>query len=732
MRNKKFLTCVLVLLCITVLVVVLSGCTKKNENMLNNDNGIFKYSSLTELKNDWILKTADSITEDSDVFTMNADEEDDSYSLTINTADSGWAYVGQEVKLTQGQYYKITYSVDISKISAFTSGNNYDGVFVSFLEDENFNYNNDASAGVADESLMQLETGSGEYVVGFKAKSGGNATIVLNVGTKDYPASINVTLKKFTLERVDKSAITATNDAGSYVSDYYGLQSDFNIFYIVMGAIIMIVLCYFAYFAYQRHLHLNTPEHGYTGFFAKLSESKYLGIIMVTAIALILRLISDIVSTAVSSGYLYSIMGYNLESLTTQAMFISKFGPKDLGLYLSEFATDNGLTYGSVSSSPLQVYFLGLCGLLGRIFESGGNAYPATLFFIRFLCSLADIGTVIIIYLLIRKSAGNIGAIIVAGLYAILPVIFATSSIWGYTDSVTVFLIVLTVYFMLKNNYIGTAITYFVACMFSLTALFIAPLIIFYTVMQCIIDIKKVIPASIIFVLAFFVFYALNAPIDINYINDGKVFYCFEKTWAELYSGAVYVRNAFNFQSLLGNNFAAISTASVVVTAIFIVFLLTLIGLAYFKFKNRMNLVLMATAFINMLFVFGNNMNPISMYISLALMLIYAIINKEKRIYFSFVVFAVLMFINVSYSELFIEYTSSAIGTIGKDPVMYVFSAINLIMVLYYIYIVYDIVVSRKVRKILPMQLTYSQWLSNLGRRIKKGYYKTIIKLQRK
>lgn len=140
----------------------------------------------------------------------------------------------------------------------------------------------------------------------------------------------------------------------------------------------------------------------------------------------------------------------------------------------------------------------------------------------------------------------------------------------------------------------------------------------------------------------------------------------------------------------------------------------------------------MATAFINMLFVFGNNMNPISMYISLALMLIYAIINKEKRIYFSFVVFAVLMFINVSYSELFIEYTSSAIGTIGKDPVMYVFSAINLIMVLYYIYIVYDIVVSRKVRKILPMQLTYSQWLSNLGRRIKKGYYKTIIKLQRK
>ena len=731
MRKRKFLTAVLVLICAAVLICTLSGCTKENENMLSTDNGVFRYNTLTELKSDWTLKTADSVTDDTKVFTMNANEEKGEYSVTVNTADSGWAYIGQTVKLTQGAYYKITYSVDISKIAAFTSGNGYDGVFVSFLEDEDFNYH-DAEAGVADESLMHLETGSGEYTVGFKAKSGGNATLVLNVGTKDYPASVNVTIKKLTLERVDKAAILNTNDAGSYSSDYYGVQSDFNIFYIVMGALAIILICYFGYFAFQRHLYIDSPDRGYNGKAAKFADNKYFGILLVAGVALLIRLISDVLSTAISAGYLHSIMGYNLEGLTTQAAFIAKYGPQDIGKYLSEFAAENGYTYAAYSSSPLQLYFLGLCGLLGRIFESGGHAYTATMFFIRFMCSLADVGTVILIYCLVKKSAGNVGATIIAGIYAVLPVVFSVSSLWGYTDSITVFLIVLTVYFMLKNNYLGTALTYYAACMFSMTALFIAPIIVFYTILQCIIDVKKTIPASIILVLGFVVFYALSVPFDINYINDGNAFYCFDRAWAELYKGAVYVRNAFNFQAMLGNNFAEISTASVVVTVIFIIFLLSLVGVAYFKFRNRMNLMLMASAFIVMLFVFGNNMNPVSMYIALALMLVYAILNKEKRIYFSFVVFAVLMFVNVSYTELFVSYTSTAVGSVGKDPMMYVFAAFELIAALYYIYIVYDIVVTRKVRKINPMPLTYGAWLANVGRRIKKGYYKTIIKLQRK
>ena len=741
MRKTKFFTAVLAIMCVAMLACVLSGCTKKYENMLNTDDGVFRYETLKELKKDWILKTADSITDDSKVFTMNADADEDKYSLTINTSDSGWAYVGQRIKLDAGQYYHIKYDVDISKMAKYNVGTNNDGVFVSFIEDEDFNYHKGENQ-IDEAKLDQMQIGTGDsgvYDYGFKAKSTCYATIVLRVGTAENPSAANVTIRSFSVERCTQKDIIGSeteagyHDLGSFSTDYYGVKSDFNVFYIVIGAIAIALICYFAYFAFQRHRHFTDPNgNGYTGFLAKVTESKFLGALIVAGIAAVVQVVTNVISTAVAAGYNHSLMGYNLEGLTTQAMFIAKYGPKDMGLYLSEYATTNTLTYLAPSSSALQLYLLGLAGLLGRIFDGVGGTYYATMFFIRFACTLADIGTVILIYNLVKKSVGNVGGMVIAGMYAILPVVFATSSVWGYLDSVTVFLIVLTVSFMLKNDYVATAITFFVACMFSMTALFMAPVVLFYTIMQCIVNKKNIIPASIILVLSFFVFYAINVPFDYNNITDGQPFYCFTKAWNELYKTALYSRNAFNFQTILGNNFATISTASIVVTIIFIVFLLGLVAFAYFKFKNRMNLVLMATAFINMLFVFGNNMNPVSMYVSLALMLIYAALNKEKRIFFSFVAFSVLMFINVSYAELFVEYSSTAVGIMGKTPTMYVFTVFELLLVLYYIYIVYDIVATRKVRRIQPMPLNYGEWLNNLGKRIKKNYYKLAVKLQKK
>lgn len=734
MKNKKILLVFSLVLIITVLSVLFIGCTKKNENMLSNDNGVFKFSGLTELKAaGWILGKPDTVTDDSKVFTMNADEEDGKYSITVNTSDSGWAYLGQKIKLTAGQYYKITYDVNITSISAQKSGTYFDGVFVTFSEDADFNYtiNADEEIDIASAPLMQKIETSGEYNLGFKAKSGGEATIVLKIGTEEHPTSASVTINSFTLKRVDKSALAEANNAGLYESDYYGVYNDINILYIVLGGCLVLLLCYIGYFLYQRHLYFSDPNGaGYNGFLKKISDSKYIGILLVITVALLIRLLTDILSTVIAAGYTHTLMGYNLEALTTQAMFLGKYGTTEFLSKLSEFASDNGYTYANPVSSPIQLYLLALCGAIGRIF-SGTGTYFATMFFIRFFALAADIGTAVILYILVRKASGNVGALIVAVTYSVLPTVFASSALWGSMENVAAFLIVLTVYFMLKNKYIPTAITFYVACMFSMSALFLAPFIVFYTIMQCLIDVRKTIPASIILVLGFAVFYALNVPFDIAFIQDGHAFNCFTKAWGELYNG-VYSQNAFNFQMLLGNNFGTITTASMVVSVVFTIFLLALAGVAYFKFKNRMNLLLMATAFINMMFVFGNNMKPISMFISLALMLVYAILNKEKRIYFGFVLFAALLFVNVAYPELFTTYTQNGIGIVHANAVTYVFSILELLAVLFYLYIVYDIVVSRKVRKMKPMALSYGAWLKYTGRRIKKSYYKLRIKLQKK
>lgn len=103
--------------------------------------------------------------------------------------------------------------------------------------------------------------------------------------------------------------------------------------------------------------------------------------------------------------------------------------------------------------------------------------------------------------------------------------------------------------------------------------------------------------------------------------------------------------------------------------------------------------------------------------------------NKEKRIYFAFAAFAVLSFVNVSIGELLYEYTTETIYQINYNTAtIYVFSAFALAMVLYYIYIVYDIIAAKKMRKIQPMTLTYLGWWKNLFLRMKKAYYKLRIK----
>ncbi len=731
--KKKLYTIILAVLVVCFSVCLLSGCSAKNKNILTtNGSGEFAYDSLSDLQKDFSLDYSDSISTASEVFTLSSttatDGSKSDYVLKIDTSSSGYALLSQKVDLTVGCYYSITYAINLTSISTYTSGTAYDGVFVTILEDEDFNYD--------DNSVYQNSTGSGTYSVSFRAGQTGEATIALCVGTEDHPVKATVNVTEFSLERISYSASKENGDYwGTYKTDYYGNSSLYNIIYIVLGGLAVIGLSIVGYTMFRRHLALTSVENEMLGkgyknkFLLQMSSSKGLDAVLIIVIGLLVGIVTNLLSTVIASGYTYTAMGYNLSGLASQAVFISKYGPQYLISSIGgDFATDSGYTVMSVSSSPLQLYFLGFAGLFGRIFQKG-DQYLATMFFLRLLCTLADIGTALLIFKLVSKKSGNIAGFLAGALYTVLPVVFATSALWGYMVSITVFLITLTFYFMLENKYVLTALVYLVACLFSQVALFVAPMILCYTVMMCMKDIKKVIPASIILVLGFVLFYALSVPFDINFIRDGNTFYCFEQAWAELYKNALYTLNAFNFQAILGNNFGTITTASLVVTIIFILFMLTLVVIDYFKFKNRMNLMLLATAFINMMFVFANNMAPTSMFISLALMLVYAIMNKEKRIFFSFVVFSVLSFVNIAYCELLVDYTTSSVGVWedGSIP-MYIFSALEMVFALYYIYIVYDIVVSRKIRKIQPLNLKVGDAVRNSFLRMKKNYYKLRMK----
>lgn len=271
MKKRKLILTLLVALVVAFTCFVFTGCTAIGKNMLTTSSeGIFKYTTLTDLQKDFDLTTNSSKTA-SDVFTMNYSNNDtidntsdDTYTITIDTEDTGWAKMAQKVSLTAGCYYKISYEITIASMSAYTSGSSYDGVYVTFSEDNDFNYYSYDENGKAvneDTILMQkVAQSKATFVLTFKAKESGEATFEFNVGSEESPVNANVTLHSLSLSRI-KKADAVSNYAGTLSSDIYGTHSVYHLFYIVFGAIAIAVIAYIGYFMYQRHLKMISDEN---------------------------------------------------------------------------------------------------------------------------------------------------------------------------------------------------------------------------------------------------------------------------------------------------------------------------------------------------------------------------------------------------------------------------------------------------------------------------------------
>ena len=708
--KKKILLLLVAVVVLTVSIGILCGCTN-DANLLKTaaDNG-FGYADLSALRADWTLST------DSDYTVSNVFSVEDG-DLVVNTTSAGWALASQQVTLSKSSYYLVEYHYTASSFSVFNDKSGYDGLYVSFLEDDDFNTGDNAV-----HQRFASTDGTGKFY--FKSNSSGKATFAIHVGTEENPVSVSeVRISDVKLMKVSAALIEAENASYfTYETDYYGGATSSNVVWVVLGGVAVLLIGYIAYVLFRRNL--SKGEEYKSKFLQKIRDSKWLGIMLVGAVALLIRLLIELLTTCLAGAKTYASLGYTVEGFASQALFIGKYGTVYLGESLSRFCSDFGYTYMAPSNNPILLYVLGFIGLISRIFESS-NPYLAATFFIKFFASLADVGTIIILYVLTKKHVGNVGAAIVSLMYAVLPTVFGLSALWGFAESITVFFIVLTVFFMLKNNYYGVAVAYFVAVLCSYSALIFAPIVLFYTIQQAINQPKIRIAAPIALVAGFVLFYVLNLPFDFNAVSSGAPFVCVTNYWNGIFGNLLYTKNAFNFQALLGNNFGSVTNESLIVTIVFVVFMLGLVGFGYFRYKNRMNLLLLGTAFINMYFMFANNITPEVMAMSLALMLIYAIMTKDRRIYFAFVGYAALTYVNLSVGELLYTYDSFANYMITYDTAtIYVFSAFALVLTLLYVYFTYEVVVSKNVKKIQPMPMNYIDWWKGVLLKARKAYYK--------
>lgn len=720
MKKTFYITALLI-----ILTVLLVACTGSETNLLNG--GDFEYKDITELENDWSLKSGSP--DGAGVFTVS------NGALGISTTGAGWAYAAQELQLKSNAYYKISYSFTISTMSHYGEATSFDGLYIGFLEDKDFNIG-EKPDGVIKPILHNGQTNTDtDSTFYFKTPFITKATLAIFVGSEENPVSANVKIKDIVLERVKKSEVPVYNDpntgddvitAFKLDTKVYGANSDKNILYIVLGSVFTLLAGYAMYIMFRRNMSLEKEYK--QSFLAKIRDSKYLGLLLVIIFAAFIRLLISVLATLFAANAEVAYLGYNVEAQAAQGQFIANYGTVYLKSTLSEYADKFSYAYAGVQPTPVLYYLLGLAGLLAKLFNGG---IVLTSFFIKLFAIAADIGVIVIIYKLLHNRIGRVGTVIMCALYSALPVVFSISAGWGLSESVLVFLITLTLYFIIKNNFYGVAITYLFAFCFSVNAIYMLPIVLIYVINQFMTKKNLRLPIVISFILGFGIFYALSVPMNYLDIQGGKTFAAVTDYYNAIFvNNSYYTANAFNFQALLKNNFEIITTESLFITILFDVFVIALVAVGYFKNKNRMELTLLGALLVAMLFTFTNRMTPVSMYMALPLMFIYAAMNKEKRVFATAILYAILMFVNTSYVYMVNAYSLNGIEHLTYDnAMMYVFGALNILVTCYFIYVVYDIIASRKASRIKPMQVTYLRSLQIAGRRIQRFFYNIKKKL---
>ena len=697
------------------IVFILTGCTGRFVDepgvqilTFSNTTGDFYYAGSQALQTEWDLAAGNNIGVSS-VFSTGSD------GLTIDTESAGYASATQAVWLKANSEYKVSYSYDIESVGAFGEDtDDFNGMYIGFVEDPQFNIG-------STDNHVHVTRGDGNIEFYFETPgTGGQYHIGIFVGTENLPVNMEVTVNDLTLEYVGRAGTVSAEDKEDYGfyslhNAVYGMAGENNIVYVVLGAVAVLVLAYIAYVLRSRSMAFEGVSTQ-NKFFEKLRSTKWMGLLIAVGSAGIVRLLITLIESAImgSNNILSTHFGYDLTRNAYMGTQVATYGTTYLySHYYTAYQT----------MLPLQMYLNTFAGLIGRALGAMGLAEAAiqlaVVTVIKLIAVVADLATVALIYRILEKRFDRVAATIMSAFYGLIPTVFALSAAWGSYESVAAMFVVLAFYFLLnKNSYVGMAISYFAAAMTTVSALFVVPAVLFYTGYRIYKGVREKSAKDIIVPIAMMVgglivFYLISLPFVFNEVQAGDAFSAFNRYVDTVEGSSVYTANAFNFQGLLGNNFEAVGTQSIFVTVLYIIFVVVLLAIAYYRTRNRINLTLIAASCVIALWVFGNSMTPEGLFLALPLLFIATAMLKDKRLYAAFIAYAVLAYVNIAYVYLITGYDATGMIAISYETtaIMYVFGAFHLAAIIYYIVIAYDVLINNRAFEQRSMNLSYPEHL---------------------
>lgn len=300
---------------------------------------------------------------------------------------------------------------------------------------------------------------------------------------------------------------------------------------------------------------------------------------------------------------------------------------------------------------PGYMYILYIIGGVRKLFGIAWNSTLSVLL-TKSPAIIADLGTGVLLYQVAKKYFTNYGAAILAAIYLLCPAVILDSAVWGQTDAVFTFFIVLMCYLITEKKLIPSYFVFAVAILIKPQSLIFTPVLIFGIIDQVFLEDfqwKK-----------FWINLGLGI-LAILLIGVFMVPFGFQEALAQytdtLGSYKYASVNAYNIWTLFGQNWSPQTGIFLGLTyktwgTVFIVATVIVAAVIHFRAKNNPSRYYFCGAFIvTSVFCLSVRMHERYIFPAMILLLLAYALRPKKELLFLYIGIAALTFLNVAHVE---------------------------------------------------------------------------------
>ncbi len=291
---------------------------------------------------------------------------------------------------------------------------------------------------------------------------------------------------------------------------------------------------------------------------------------------------------------------------------------------------------------PGYMYVLWLTKLVRTALNLGYDSVAYT-FLIKLPAMLADVAGACLVFRMAKENLGEKWAVFLSAAYVFSPALIYTSSVWGQIDSFYTLFMVLSLYFISKDDVVKASVVYAVALITKPQALLFGPVLLFWVISKkdWKIFIKAVsIGLGCMWLLALPFGQSLSPLWLINLYKN-------------TFNGYRYFTvNGYNTYMLAGLNWRPLDKVpgAESINAIVIFLCFVFCRLAYFRQKNNGKIFSTALVFITVFFSFCTMMHERYMHPAILLALISFILTKNRAYFAIFLSATAANYLNVAAS----------------------------------------------------------------------------------